>query len=141
MEGDYGGSVYLTCPVRLVRCDAATLEAVLGVLDKLDWHDAEGARLYYEHLPVGSGVAGGHGRRRRQRRCVGEPELQAVRRTGRGPQPDLSAGRRRARPPHDGARRARVTGAQNRRTGTDLRGDSDAPASQDVRGVTWWAIA
>jgi hypothetical protein len=34
-----------------------------------------------------------------------------------------------------------VTGAQNRPTGTDLRGDSDAPASQDVRGVTWWAIA
>jgi hypothetical protein len=49
--------------------------------------------------------------------------------------------RSRRRPPHDGARRARVTGAQNRRTGTDLRGDSDAPASQDVRGVTWWAIA
>jgi len=61
MEGDWGGSVYLTCPVRLVRCDATTLEAVLAVLDKLDWDDPEGARVYYEHLPAGSGVAGGTG--------------------------------------------------------------------------------
>src|SRR3954469_11137799 len=61
MEGDYGGSVYLTCPVRLVGCDAAALERVLAVLDRLDWDDPEGARIYYEHLPAGSGVAGGTG--------------------------------------------------------------------------------
>ena len=61
MEGDYGGSIYLTCPLRHVRCDAATLERVLTLLDKLAWGDPDGARVYYEHRPVGSAVAGGTG--------------------------------------------------------------------------------
>lgn len=61
MEGDYGGSIYLTCPVRHVGCDAAALASVLRALDKLDWDDPDGARVYYEHRPVGSGVAGGTG--------------------------------------------------------------------------------
>src|SRR5215207_1032281 len=61
MEGDYGGTIYLTCPVRLVHCDAATLERVLWILDELYWDEPDSARVYYEHRPVGSGVAGGSG--------------------------------------------------------------------------------
>lgn len=61
MEGDYGGSVYLTCPVRHVGCDAAMLDRVLAVFDELGWDDPEGARVYLEHLPAGTGVAGGSG--------------------------------------------------------------------------------
>jgi hypothetical protein len=51
----------VTCPLRHVGCDEATLGRVLAVLDRLDWNDPDGARVYYEHLPVGSGVAGGAG--------------------------------------------------------------------------------
>jgi hypothetical protein len=61
MEGDYGGSIYLTCPVRHVGCDQPTLAAVLAVVDELAWDDPEGAGLFFEHLPAGSGVAGGSG--------------------------------------------------------------------------------
>ena len=61
MEGDDGGSIYLTCPVRLVRCDEAALRQLLRDLDAHDWDDPEGAGLFYEVAPVGSGVAGGTG--------------------------------------------------------------------------------
>jgi hypothetical protein len=61
MQGDDGGSIYLTCPARLVRCDEPTLLQLLHDLDKHDWNDPEGVGLYYEVAPVGSGVAGGSG--------------------------------------------------------------------------------
>jgi hypothetical protein len=61
MEGDYGGSVYLTCPAHLVQCNEQTLRQLLHDLDEHDWKDAEGAGLYYEVAPVGSGVVGGSG--------------------------------------------------------------------------------
>jgi hypothetical protein len=61
MEGDYGGSIYLTCPVRHVHCDEATLRLLLRDLDEHDWKDPEGTRLYYERAPVGAGIAGGTG--------------------------------------------------------------------------------
>jgi len=61
MEGDYGGSIYLTCPVRLVHCDEPTLQQLLIDLDKHDWNDPEGVGVYYEVAPVGSGVVGGNG--------------------------------------------------------------------------------
>ena len=61
MEGDYGGSIYLTCPARLVRCDERALRQLLHDLDEHDWNDPEGVGLYYEVAPVGSGVAGGTG--------------------------------------------------------------------------------
>jgi hypothetical protein len=54
MEGDYGGSIYLTCPARLVQCDEATLRDLLRQLDEEWWNDLEGAGLYYERAPVGS---------------------------------------------------------------------------------------
>jgi hypothetical protein len=61
MEGDYGGSIYLTCPVRHVRCDEPTLQQLLRDLDDRDWKDPEGTGLYYERARVGSGIAGGTG--------------------------------------------------------------------------------
>lgn len=61
MEGDYGGSIYLTCPARLVRCSEPTLRQLLLDLDEHDWDDPAGAGLYYEVAPVGSGIAGGTG--------------------------------------------------------------------------------
>ena len=61
MEGDYGGSIYLTCPASLVRCDEATLRQLLLDLDEHDWNDPEGVGLYYERAPIGTGIAGGSG--------------------------------------------------------------------------------
>jgi hypothetical protein len=61
MEGDYGGSIYLTCPAHLVQCDEQALRQLLHDLDSHDYNDAEGVGLYYEVAPVGSGVVGGTG--------------------------------------------------------------------------------
>ena len=61
MQGDYGGSIYLTCQARLVLCDESTLRQLLFELDALYWNDPDGAGLYYERVPVGGGVAGGTG--------------------------------------------------------------------------------
>src|SRR5438552_11511903 len=61
MEGDYGGQIYLTCPARLVKCDPGTLEQLLADLDGMAWRDSDGARVFFERQPIGSGVAGGMG--------------------------------------------------------------------------------
>jgi hypothetical protein len=61
MEGDDGGSIYLTCPVSLVRCDETTLGRLLNELDVHVWNDPEMAGLFYERAPIGTGIAGGTG--------------------------------------------------------------------------------
>jgi len=61
MEGDFGGSIYLTCPARIVQCDETTLRQLLHDLDEREWDDPDGAALYFEIAPVGSGVEGGTG--------------------------------------------------------------------------------
>jgi hypothetical protein len=61
MQGDDGGSIYLTCPAAQVRCDQGALKALLEALDARYWNDRDMARVFYERLPVGSGVAGGTG--------------------------------------------------------------------------------
>lgn len=61
MEGDYGGSIYLTCPVGLVVCDEESLRELLIDLDKLDWDNPGGTGLYFEVAPPGTGIAGGSG--------------------------------------------------------------------------------
>jgi hypothetical protein len=60
MEGDDGGSIYLTCPARLVNCDEATLRRLLLDLDALDWKDPDSAGIYYERVLVGA-IPGGTG--------------------------------------------------------------------------------
>jgi hypothetical protein len=60
-EGDYGGTIYLTIPVREVACDEAALKQLLVDIDSMCWSDSRGARLVYEVVPVGARVAGGMG--------------------------------------------------------------------------------
>jgi hypothetical protein len=60
-EGDYGGTIYLTVPVRLIACDHLVLRDLLADIDTMCWADPSGARVLYERRPVGSGVAGGMG--------------------------------------------------------------------------------
>ncbi|HLL89198.1 MAG TPA: hypothetical protein VK324_07835 [Tepidisphaeraceae bacterium] len=61
MEGDYGGQIYFTCPVRHIRCTPNALKQLLDDLDESQWCDPGGAGLYYEVGASGSGVAGGMG--------------------------------------------------------------------------------
>jgi hypothetical protein len=62
MEGDDGGQIYLTYPVRYIHCHEAALRQLLEDVDGLGWEDMSGAGMFYEILPVGSDVAGGmHG--------------------------------------------------------------------------------
>ena len=60
-EGDDGGQVYLTCPVRNVRCGEEVLRSLLADLDRLAWGQPDRARMQFERRPVGSGVGGGMG--------------------------------------------------------------------------------
>jgi hypothetical protein len=60
-EGDYGGTIYLTIPVGKVACGEAALKQLLFDIDAMCWSDARGARVVYEVVPVGAGIAGGMG--------------------------------------------------------------------------------
>ena len=61
MEGDYGGQIYATCPVDLVRCGAGDLEKLLVYLDRLQWGEPLGRSIYFEFAPAGSHLDGGMG--------------------------------------------------------------------------------
>ena len=61
MEGDYGGQIYLGCPLRVVGASEAALRTLLLDLDRIAWKDPEGAAIRYERAPAGTGVAGGMG--------------------------------------------------------------------------------
>jgi hypothetical protein len=63
LEGDWGGQIYVVCPAPLIHCSEAALGRLLRDLDKIAWecNDGEGAALFYERRPPGSGVAGGMG--------------------------------------------------------------------------------
>jgi hypothetical protein len=59
LEGDWGGTIFATCPARLVRCDQG-LDQLLHDVNEIVWPgQPEGSRVYYERLPIGSGVPGG----------------------------------------------------------------------------------
>jgi hypothetical protein len=60
-EGDYGGTIYLTIPVHQVVCGEAALKQLLFDIDSMCWSDMRGARVVYEVVPIGAGVAGGMG--------------------------------------------------------------------------------
>lgn len=63
MEGDWGGQIYLSCPIELVKCNEKSLGILLDDLDEIAWgcNEGEGKGLFYEiHLP-GDGVGGGMG--------------------------------------------------------------------------------
>ncbi|MBU2476687.1 hypothetical protein KKG83_04410 [Candidatus Micrarchaeota archaeon] len=63
MEGDYGGQIYLSTPVKLIKCDIKTLEKLLKELDKIAWdcNEGMGCGIYFERKKVGEGIWGGMG--------------------------------------------------------------------------------
>jgi hypothetical protein len=60
-EGDDGGTIYLTIPVREVACDEPALKQLLIDIDAMCWSDSSMARIVYEVVPVGAVLAGGMG--------------------------------------------------------------------------------
>jgi hypothetical protein len=63
LSGDYGGTVYLTVPVRLLGCDLATLRTLVSDLDVVTWMsgDLTIATVALERHPVGAVIDGGDG--------------------------------------------------------------------------------
>jgi hypothetical protein len=60
-EGDEGGTIYVTAPMRHVSCTEDALNALLLDIDAMCWQQPEMAHVYYEVLPIGAPVAGGMG--------------------------------------------------------------------------------
>jgi hypothetical protein len=61
MEGDDGGTIYLTVPVYKVVCSEIALRHLLSDIDAMYWKDRRLAHLIYEIVPIGAAVAGGTG--------------------------------------------------------------------------------
>ena len=67
LEGDWGGTVYATCPVKYLEANHQEIEALCQSLEKSFWncnfHDdvGGGAGVYYVRKAIGSGVWGGMG--------------------------------------------------------------------------------
>jgi hypothetical protein len=63
LSGDYGGTIFLTAPVRLVGCDQDSLDTLVSDLDAVTWMsgDLTIATVAFERRPVGTGVPGGDG--------------------------------------------------------------------------------
>lgn len=63
LQGDWGGQIYAVIPVRMIRCSTNSLQRLLLDLDTKAWscNENEGASIYYERKPAGTGVAGGMG--------------------------------------------------------------------------------
>ena len=61
MEGDYGGQIYLTCPVSLLCCDQKALQQLLEDIDSMQWKEPLGRGLFFEKIPIGASVGGGMG--------------------------------------------------------------------------------
>ncbi len=63
MEGDWGGQIYLSCPMNIVKCNEDTLENLLIDLDIIAWdcNEGEGRGVYYEVREPGEGIGVGMG--------------------------------------------------------------------------------
>jgi len=69
LEADSGGQILATCPVRYVIASEPALNQLLCDLENITWgagglaedDQPYDAQIYYEVLPVGSGVGGGMG--------------------------------------------------------------------------------
>lgn len=63
MEGDWGGQIYLTCPMTLVKCGENALKSLLLDLNQIAWpgNEGEGTGIYYEQRVCGELIAGGMG--------------------------------------------------------------------------------
>lgn len=58
-EGDYGGIIYLTCPMTLINCTENELQELLEYIDQFYWNDLDGVNIFYEILHNGQCVTGG----------------------------------------------------------------------------------
>jgi hypothetical protein len=56
-EGDYGGIIYATIPVSMIKCSEEELESVLEILGEGE----EGNAIFYERKAIGEPVPGGLG--------------------------------------------------------------------------------
>ena len=63
MEGDWGGQIYLTCPVKYIVCDEVLLKKIFKKLDQICWkcNGGDGAEIRYETFNPGETVPGGMG--------------------------------------------------------------------------------
>ena len=61
MQGGGGAQIYLTVPVKYVRCEQPALLALLRLLDALAFNDPARASLSFELAPIGSGLYAGMG--------------------------------------------------------------------------------
>lgn len=63
LEGDWGGQIYLVCPMKYVHCSEKTLLNLLKSIDSIEWgcNDGKGRAICFEVIPIGQGVAGGMG--------------------------------------------------------------------------------
>lgn len=61
LSGDYGATIFLTVPVRLLRCGLAALRTLVSDLDAVTWMsgDLRIATVCLERHPAGTGVIGG----------------------------------------------------------------------------------
>ena len=61
-EGDYGGIIYLTCPINNVKCSDKELQDLLKYIEEHYWNDLSTAGIYYEVLEKNQEtIAGGMG--------------------------------------------------------------------------------
>jgi hypothetical protein len=62
LTGDYGGQIYLTCPVGKLQCSELSLRALLTEMGTFAWGDGE--EIYFERARpdrfVSGGMGGGH---------------------------------------------------------------------------------
>jgi len=61
LQGDEGGQIYLSCPARHVMCSEDVLRQLLSDIDSREWKCEEISDVFFEELPVGSGIWGGMG--------------------------------------------------------------------------------
>lgn len=63
LEGDDGGTIYVTVPASMIFCTEETLHELLREIDGLVWkdNDEDMKRITYEPHKVGDRVAGGMG--------------------------------------------------------------------------------
>jgi hypothetical protein len=63
LSGDYGGTIFLTAPARIVACSEEALMALVSDLDAITWMsgDLTIATVAFEAYAVGYGVVGGDG--------------------------------------------------------------------------------
>ena len=60
-EGDYGGQIYLTCPMSKINCDEKILKQLLSDIDAYCFDYLNSTGIYYEVHQTNEGIAGGMG--------------------------------------------------------------------------------